>query len=105
MNRKTSIVMIFLIASALFGIALRGERHSGRRDATEHSASPSHVPRFAFMTSLFGSAQEEAALLLAGGIFLVLSLFPRKRMRRTERDVSSQPLGASVEMAQSPRLS
>jgi hypothetical protein len=107
MKRKISIVLIFLTVSALFAIALRAERHSRPLDTTTDSTGASHVAPFAFAPSLFGPGQEEVALLLAGGIFFVLSLFPRKKMSQTRRALaaSSEPHAASVEAAQSPRLS
>src|SRR5262249_32283398 len=84
-KRKSILVFFLSILLAVFTIAVRAERRSGRVESSENgTATRTLLPRFvsSSVAALFDARQEETALVLAGNVFLLLSLLSLRRARR-----------------------
>ncbi len=100
MKRKFILILLSSILLAVFTIAVRAERRSGRIEPTtgHQSGASSLVTRLvsaSFISGFLSTRQEEQSLLLEGSIFFLLGLFWLRRARRDAQPLPAQPGGGA----------
>ena len=86
MKRKSIILVLLSFLLAISTIAVRAEKYSNRIESSPSSTSPLAVhPGLvsSLVAALSDARQEEADLVLAGSVFLLLSFLSLRRARRT----------------------
>jgi hypothetical protein len=104
-RRKSIIILLLSLISAVFVIAVGAERHSGRIESNQRDTSILPLlPRFvsASVAILLAERQEETDLVLEGSVFLFLGLLSLKRERRTVGRSKTSLLISTARSGQTP---